>query len=169
LIEKICFLLVVKIKTHDESTSKSPHHRNITDVTSPTDASFASDLMPISVEPILSSRFGSNRRYYDDDDRKQPNQNISARRQPAVMVGGVFDAELETQTCGARSVSSSTLDALLTRIERTKAQIEAPRPTSNGAGEAVWTQESEKFRLRGLINNLAKVAEQMQQLGEHDD
>lgn len=55
------------------------------------------------------------------------------------------------------SVNSASLDALLARIEKTKSQLEEKPDPSEAPG-------SEQYRLRSLIDNLTKAANEMDQI-----
>lgn len=82
-------------------------------------------------------------------------------KQEIIMIGGPFDAELGSIKTGAHSLTSDNLDALLARIDETKAQLEQ---TGGKDNPGTATQPD----LRGLIGTLAKAAEEMQQLDELD-
>jgi hypothetical protein len=68
-----------------------------------------------------------------------------------------FDAEFNSEGSDTVSVDSTTLDALLSRIEKTKSELEG---TSVAEESGVQTQS----HLRGLIDNLTKAAEEMEQI-----
>ena len=54
------------------------------------------------------------------------------------------------------SLNSASLDALLARIEKTKSQLEEVRPDPSSRGS--------QNRLRNLIDNLSRAAEEMDQI-----
>ena len=79
-----------------------------------------------------------------------------------LIVGGPLDDardDIDNHT-SASSVNTKEIDALLERIEETKAQLEAP-PSEKGDAH-------EQARLRGLLDNLASAAAAMQKYDEAD-
>jgi hypothetical protein len=77
-----------------------------------------------------------------------------------IVIGAPYDKMSKpspsVSSSGGDSIGSSSLDALLTRIDETKAQLELDPDTTS--------QVDKQTRLRLLINNLAAAAAAVQEL-----